>query len=62
MSKIEILKVKLIDLVNEINNYNGNEKLKFNQQIKKLGNMSLTGANGCLYIAPSNIGYDVSLR
>lgn len=61
MSKTEIIKAHLISLVNEINTKNGYEKLKFNQQQIKLGNMSLSGANGRLRITHSSIGYDVSL-
>ena len=60
MSKTKILKLKLIDLVNELNeSTNGN--LKFNQQAKTRENMSISGANGRLYVSPSSIGYDVSL-
>lgn len=60
MSKTEILKSKLVNLVNELNEFN-NLNLKFNQQDQNLENMSISGANGRLYITPSSIGYDVSL-
>mgnify|MGYP000016414442 CR=1 FL=1 len=60
MSKTEILKSKLIALVNELNE-SSTLILKFNQQVKTLENMSISGANGRLYINPTNVGYDVSL-
>jgi len=61
MSKTEILKAKLVELVNEINQQNADQNLKFNQQVKTLEHMSISGANGRLYISPSSVGYDVSL-
>ena len=60
MSKTEVLKSKLVDLVTELNDSN-DLNLKFNQQVKTIENMSISGANGRLYINPSSVGYDVSL-
>ena len=57
----EIVCKQLVKLVDEINSSNSNSKIKFNRQIKKTKNMSLSGANGRLWVTPSNVGYDISL-
>lgn len=58
---VEILKSQILNLVDEINESIGIKKIAFNQQAKKKENMSLTGANGRLWIQPTTDGYDVSL-
>jgi len=61
MSKVDILKYKLLELVNEINKKEKDIKLMFNQQDVKVENMSVSGANGRLYVFPISTDYDVSL-
>ena len=61
MSKVDIVKKKLIVLVDEINNQNLSGKVKFNQQKVIARNMSISGANGRIYINPVGSEYDVSL-
>ncbi len=60
MHPTDILKNKLIALVEEINN-NTKTTISFNQQSKKKENMSLSGGNGRMWIQPSPEGYDISL-
>jgi len=61
MHPTDILKNKLTSLVEEVNQSKANHSIKFNQQAKKKENMSLSGANGHMWIQPSSEGYDVSL-
>lgn len=57
----EFVSTQLKKLVDEINSSNSNFKIKFNRQLKQTKNMSLSGANGRLYVQPSLTGYDISL-
>ncbi len=61
MSDVDILKSKLNRLVDDFNESSLIIKLAFNQQSKVLENMSISGANGRLWVQPSSIGYDISL-
>jgi hypothetical protein len=58
--KPDILKEKLIRLVEEINASTSSTVI-FKQQLKVKTNMSFFGCNGRIYIQPSSVGYDVSL-
>lgn len=61
MSKEDLLKSRLVALVEEINAQGSDYKVKFNQQKVNTYNMSISGANGRMYINPLSDGYDVSL-
>ncbi len=58
--KVDSLKLRLQELVGEVNATNAG-CLKFHQQQKTEGNMSFIGGNGRLYVQPSSLGYDISL-
>jgi hypothetical protein len=51
----------LIDIVKEINTFQGSLKITFNQQARQKKNMSFCGGNGRLWVQPVTEGYDVSL-
>lgn len=61
MSKVDIVKSKLITLVEQINENGSGAKLEFKQQDVIQENMSICGANCRLYVFPTSTGYDVSL-
>jgi len=60
MKCTEVLKKNLIHLADEVNTEIGSN-IKFNQQRKKKGNMSFSGANGRIWINPFHEQYDISL-
>ena len=60
MKQAEILKNRLMQLVDEANT-SPEINIQFNQQRVVKEHMSITGGNGRLYITPSVDGYDISL-
>lgn len=56
-----VLRESMLNLVHEINDSNGNEKLAYKQQAVKTGNMSLIGGNGRLRVQPRKDGFIISL-
>lgn len=62
MNHEAILKKRLCTFIDEINSELGYQKITFNEQNVKKGNISLSGANGRLYVQPKQgVYYDVSL-
>ena len=54
------MKQRLQELVDEVNATSA-VCLKFHQQKKTEGNMSISGCNGRLWVQPSSLGYNISL-
>ncbi|GGB01009.1 hypothetical protein [Agarivorans gilvus] len=59
MNKVEVVYSLLEKVVSELNRQA--VVITLNQQVKTKKHMSLSGANGRLWISPSQYGYDVSL-
>ncbi len=58
---IEVCKIQILKIVDDLNRSYGMGSFQFHQQVAKVRNMSITGANGRLYIQPAGYGYGVSV-
>ncbi len=58
---IESTRIKLIELIEEINSQSDSHQLQFQQQEKTKKNMAIIGQVGRLYVYPGSSGYDIGL-